>query len=143
AQRGLENGESGDISAWLCQGRDQAAPDRIGNHREYDWYRAGLARERRGTGTRVRHHDVWAHRHQLCCKGPEALSVAVRPTVFDMNIAACRPSQAFQLSLKCSDARLAFRVGINESEEHTDPSQPARLLRPRRERPCDRCTPDK
>src|SRR5262245_40062082 len=50
AHRGFENGESGDISAWFCQRCNQAAPDRIGNHSKYDWYRAGLARERSRTG---------------------------------------------------------------------------------------------
>jgi hypothetical protein len=86
----------------------------------------------------VSYENIWPRCHQFCCKGPGALGVATRPTVFNLNIGAFPPSQVFQLLLKCRDARLAFRVEVKESEEHTDPSHPAGLLRTRRERPCSR-----
>src|SRR5262249_3953243 len=120
-----------------------AARNRIRDRRKYDWYCASRARERLGTGGRVRKDDVWPRCHQLCCKGPEALSVATRRTVFNLNIVAFPPSQVFQFLLKCSDASLVFRVGIKEGDEHTDPSQPGLLLRPRCERPRGCSTADK
>jgi hypothetical protein len=113
--QGIKHGKSGDISAWLAKRRGQAKPDWIGDRREYDWYCAGFARERLNTGSRVSHQDVWPCCHQLCCQGPEALSVATPPAIFNLKIATYRPSQILELLLKCRDAGLGFRVGFNKT----------------------------
>jgi hypothetical protein len=62
---------------------------------------------------------------------PEALSVATRPAIFNLKIATYSPSQILELPLKRRDAGLGFRVGFNKTEEYTDPSHPAGLLRQR------------
>jgi hypothetical protein len=61
-----------------------------------------------------------------------------RKASVDADIAAFRPSTLFQPLPECREASLALRIVFGECQEHADAAHPARLLRARRERPCQR-----
>src|SRR5262245_887475 len=61
----------------------------------------------------------------------------VRPASIDPQIAAVHPAQFLQLLDERSALRPSFRIALRPAHQYADAPHPLRLLRARRERPCD------
>jgi hypothetical protein len=70
------------------------------------------------------------------------LGVATGPTIVDPSTVVISPTSILKLLCNCPSALEPFRVASREPHQDADPPHAARLLRPRRERPCSR-TADK
>jgi hypothetical protein len=64
--------------------------------------------------------------------------VAGSPADIDLHVAAVRPPQLCQPLKERSDAGLSFGVLRGQRHEHADAPHALGLLRPRRQRPCNR-----
>src|SRR5262245_20473713 len=62
------------------------------------------------------------------------------PTNLDLRVATVRPAQLLQPAQKRGDAGSPFWIVRGRGHQHADPPHSLRLLRPRRKRPCRRCT---
>src|SRR5262249_28946332 len=80
---------------------------------------------------------VGAQSYDLGDISTDALGVAPRPAIVDLNIAACAhgPAELPQIIKQRGNFSLPDRVVFKPRDHHADPPHPAALLRPRRERP--------
>src|SRR5262249_35817051 len=67
-----------------------------------------------------------------------ALRLAVREPIVDVDIATLRPSTFFESLPERCDPRLGYRIVLGEIHQHADPPHPLWLLRARGKRPRDR-----
>src|SRR5215475_5668066 len=85
--------------------------------------------------------NVRCRAHQLFCQRMRAINVARGPVIVRLDVASFRPTQALQRLAERRNARLCLRIALGKAHQHADPSH--RLLRARRERPCDRRAAEK
>ena len=93
AQCGLDFGEAGDVPSGMREACREAAADRIGYKREYNWNCPRLASEGAGY-RRARSEDrAWSQIDQVFCGRVHPIHIAGTPAKFDPEIAAFHPSQ--------------------------------------------------
>src|SRR5439155_24161225 len=134
-QRGLGAGKSSGVAAWARQTRNDAYTYRIRNVREHDRYGGG----------RFAHdqHDLaWRGQNGVRCAidevfnlAADAIGIRTSHSIFDLDIAAFRPSQLLQLLPECVHAGLGLHIAPSIAHQHADPAHALALLRARRERP--------
>src|SRR5262245_25723841 len=68
----------------------------------------------------------------------QAVEIALAPSIVGPNIAILHPSQLLQTFLEGCRPSPDLGIALVQRHQHADPPQSFRLLRARRERPCDR-----
>ena len=116
----------------------KSGADRIRNLGEYDRYGAGDPLGcRQGDSGRGKNH-VWIQRRQFCRIGPHPARVTATPTVINFEVAAFDPSVLQQAQPKSCNSGLPFGIGFRDAgDQYTEPPHVVRLLRARRQRPCN------
>src|SRR5262249_15332161 len=66
-----------------------------------------------------------------------------RPANANPNVAAIRPPELVKSVPECRDITLCLRVALGKAHQHADPPHFIGLLRPRRERPCQRAAEER
>ena len=121
----------------MCEARDKALPNRIGNERKHYGYCTGFLLHRSQGWRAKRYDDIRGHADKRR-RGTLELSGAgdSEPSVNPDRVIP--PSQLLQLLAKRCNERLHFQFG--EIRQYCDAPRHRRLLRVRSQRPCNGCT---
>src|SRR6516164_4826726 len=127
------------VAARLREAIDEPGADRFGNLDEHDRHGTSRPQQRPRGCTGNSQDDVGRKCNQFRRVYANALGIARSPPYVDPQVAAVGPAQLLQSLHERRKAGLSFRIVRCEWREHADAPHPFRLLRPRRERPRDRC----
>src|SRR5262245_45182022 len=112
-------------------------PMPTGHGHEDDRHASGRLLQRHRWRRPVGHDDVGRERDQFGRVPADAIVIDA-PARVDLQVAAFVPAELAQRLLECREASYGIWIVIHRTDEHADPPYPVRLLRARRERPCNR-----
>src|SRR6516165_2368720 len=91
SHRGLEIGESGDVTARMREARDESLADRVRYRDEYDWNAAGLTHKGCHDGTGACYDKLTSQLDQLFGELPYKDRIVGSPAVINGKVAILRP----------------------------------------------------
>jgi hypothetical protein len=132
-QRCAVKGHAGDVAGRTAEAWNQPHPDRVASDREHNRNGRGrrLCRQRR-RGAADRRDQSNLSADQIGRERRQPLVIALRPAVFDRDVAALDEAHPTEALVECGhDEVEVARAQTAEESNHRD----GRLLRERRERP--------
>src|SRR5262249_12441965 len=127
--------EAGCAAARSRDARHKVAAHWIGHANEHDWDSSRLVQQRGGRGGRIANQYVGLQGDQLLSEDLRLIRACRREAVIDQHAPALLPAVSLKCLPECHEPRLYLGVIFGVADEHPDPT--GRLLRARRERPCD------
>jgi hypothetical protein len=144
AQTVLERHKAGCVAARPRQGINETSANRVGDTREHDWHGARRLQQRRHSRGATREDDIRRECDQFRRVFASVGVIACEPAIFDLHVAAVGPAQLLQTLCERCHAGLQVRIIRGSADrEHADAPHPLALLRPRRERPRNRCAAER
>jgi hypothetical protein len=123
--------QSGDVAAWMRKISYETAADRIVGHRKDNGNDGRRPLQRRNARS-IRNNNIDFPLRELGRQSSDAFGVALRPAIFNGDVAAFNPAQLTKASRKgCRPCAPHRHVGAQDYDRRHFP----RLLRARRKRP--------